>query len=564
MLKGHKASPGVAIGRALVINNSPVRVERLTVDSSNLQLSRLESAIACSKDQLQKIAEKSKINLGEDHALIFESHQMLLEDIEVLDQTKTLILEHKYSSEFAYQEVTDQFIAVFESMDDEYMRARSADVKDISQRVLKNMLGIPLCDLSTLEDEVILVAGDITPSETAVMDRSKVVGFLTDIGGRTSHSAIIARTLEIPAVVGLGNISSSVTTGDLLVFDGDFAEVYVNPDETVIKEFEEKKIDYRKNKDLLKKYHGLETVTLDSKKIELASNIRSTTDVSFVVENDSEGVGLFRTEFLFMNTDTAPSEQEQFSVYSEVLSSLSPKPVVIRTLDIGGDKQVDYLNLEKEENPFLGVRGVRLCLENSQLFKTQLRALLRAGVNGNLKIMVPMISCLEEVLQVKELFSECERELEGEGTEFSKDYEFGMMIEVPSAAIESDILAKHVDFMSIGTNDLIQYTVAVDRMNQKLMNLYTPYNPAILRLINLVIQNAHEAGIWVGMCGEAACQKELVPLWVGMGIDELSVTPSDTLSTRALIRELHYSQCQKQLERVLQLGCAKEVENFLK
>ena len=506
MLKGRKASPGVAVGEVLIINNEDIKVEKKIVESSDLQIERLLSSVSLSKTQLTKIRDKSKETLGEEKSLIFDSHIMLLEDPEVIEQTKQLIAEQNLSAEYAYQVTIDQFISLFENMDDDYLRGRALDIRDISQRGLKNLAGVPIHDLSGLEKKIILVASDITPSETATVDPQNVLGFLTDIGGRTSHSAIIARTLEIPAVVGLGNITSLVKTGDMVAMDGDTGEIYINPTSSVVSHFNQKKEELENHKKELFKYIGLKTETREGQKIELVGNIRSPEDLDLLEKYDAEGVGLFRTEFIFMGRSEAPNEQEQFEIYKKVLSKLSPRPVVVRTLDVGGDKQIPYLNLEQEENPFLGVRAIRLCLTKKELFKTQIRALLRAGVYGNLKVMLPMISSLEELLSAKEIFSECEQELEKKGVKYTKDYEFGIMIEIPSAAIISDVMDNHDDFMSIGTNDLIQYTCAVDRMNQNLVPLYTPFNPAVLRLIQMVIKNGQEKGCWVGMCGEAASQ----------------------------------------------------------
>jgi phosphotransferase system enzyme I (PtsI) len=563
MLKGRKGSPGIGVGEVLIINNKPIRVEKKITESPDLQIKRLLSSLSLSKIQLTKIRDQSLETLGEKKAFIFDSHIMLSEDPEVIEQTKELIKEQKLSAEYAYQTIIDQFISLFENMDDDYLRGRALDIKDISQRVLKNLLGVPIHNLSGLEKEYILVAPDMTPSETATVNPQKVLGFLTDIGGRTSHSAIIARTLEIPAVVGLGNITSRVKTGDIIAMDGDTGEVYINPTSSIISHFNQKKENLKNHKKELLKYKSLKTVTKEGQTIELVGNIRSPEDLDLLEKYGAEGVGLFRTEFIFMGRSEAPNEQEQFEIYKKVLSRLSPRPVVVRTLDIGGDKQIPYLNMEKEENPFLGVRAIRLCLTKKELFKTQIKALLRAGIHGNLKVMLPMISSLEELLKAKEIFSECEQELEKKGVSYTSEYEFGIMIEIPSAAIISDILANHVDFMSIGTNDLIQYTCAVDRMNQNLAPLYTPFNPAVLRLIQMVIKNGQEKGCWVGMCGEAASQKELIPLWVGMGIDELSVTPSSILQVRKVIHNLSQKDSISFLDQTLLLPTAKEIETFL-
>ena len=428
------------------------------------------------------------------------------------------------------------FVSIFESMDNEYMRERAADIKDVTNRVLRHILGIKVVDLSALSEEVILIAHDLTPSDTATMNKNMVLGFLTDIGGRTSHTAIMARTLEIAAVVGLNDATEKIKDGDFVVFNGETGEVIVNPDKETINKYSQLKAKFDEEKEALKQLIGKASTTLDERHVELAGNIGSPNDLEGLLKNDAEGVGLYRTEFLYMDKeDDFPTEDEQYEAYKAVLEGMNGKPIVIRTLDIGGDKELKYFKMDEEMNPFLGYRAIRLCLDRTDIFKTQLRALYRASVHGKLRIMFPMISSLEELLKAKEILKEVLAEMDAEGIAYSNDVEVGMMIEIPSAAVISDILAKHVDFFSIGTNDLIQYTCAVDRMNQKISYLYNQFNPAVLRLIKMVIDNAHKEGKWVGMCGEAAGDQRMIPILLGMGLDEFSMSPISILPARKFI-----------------------------
>ena len=456
------------------------------------------------------------------------------------------------------------FVGMFESMDNEYMRERAADIKDVTNRVLRHILGVKVVDLAGLDEEVVLIAHDLTPSDTATMNKKMVLGFLTDIGGRTSHTAIMARTLEIAAVVGLTDITSKVKDGDFIVFNGDTGEVIVNPDEETKAKYATLKADfeeYRKSLELLK---GKKSVTLDGRHVELAGNIGSPNDVDGLIKNDAEGVGLYRTEFLYMDKEDAfPTEEEQFEAYKAVLEGMNGKPIVIRTLDIGGDKELPYFDMEPEMNPFLGYRAIRLCLDRTDIFKTQLRALYRASVHGKLRIMFPMISSLEELLAAKEVIKEVLAELDAEGIAYAKDVEVGMMIEIPSSAIITDILAKHVDFFSIGTNDLIQYTCAVDRMNQKISHLYNQFNPAVLRLIKMTIDNAHKEGKWVGMCGESAGDQRMIPILLGFGLDEFSMSPISILPARKFITSVKHEDMKKFADEVLTMGTAKEIKEYV-
>ena len=564
MYKGTGASPGIALGRALVIEHSELVIEKKTIENIDEEIQKLESAVKVSKEELTKVKEKALAELGEHEAEIFEAHLLVLEDPELIGSAISKIRDEKVNADYALNEIKEIFVAMFESMDNEYMRERAADIKDVTNRVLRHILGIKVVDLAGLDEEVVLIAHDLTPSDTATMNKNMVLGFLTDIGGRTSHTAIMARTLEIAAVVGLNDITKKVKDGDYIVFNGDTGEVRVNPDEetkakyaSLKEEFEE----YRKSLELLK---GQASITTDGRHVELAGNIGSPNDVEGLIKNDAEGVGLYRTEFLYMDKeDSFPTEEEQYEAYKAVLEGMNNKPIVIRTLDIGGDKELPYFEMEAEMNPFLGYRAIRLCLDRKDIFKTQLRALYRASVHGKLRIMFPMISSLEELLDAKEVIKEVLKELDAENIAYSNDVEVGMMIEIPSAAVISDVLAKHVDFFSIGTNDLIQYTCAVDRMNQKISHLYNQFNPAVLRLIKMVIDNAHKEGKWVGMCGESAGDQRMIPILLGFGLDEFSMSPISILPARKLITSLSYADMQKFADEVLAMGTAKEIKEYV-
>lgn len=561
MFKGTGASPGIAIGKVLVVEHGELEIQRVSISNVEEEVARLDKAVEISKEELTKVKEKALLELGEHEAEIFEAHLLVLEDPELIDSAKAKIKDEQVNADYALKEIRDMFVGMFESMDNEYMRERAADIKDVTNRIIRHLLGVKIVDLAALEEEVILVAHDLTPSDTATMNKSKVLGFLTDIGGRTSHTAIMARTLEIAAVVGLTDITTKANDGDYIVFNGDTGEVILNPDEETIdkytklkNEFEE----YRKSLELLK---GKPSQTTDKRHVELAGNIGSPNDVEGLIKNDAEGVGLYRTEFLYMDKeDGFPTEEEQYEAYKAVLEGMDNKPIVIRTLDIGGDKELPYFDMEPEMNPFLGYRAIRICLDRKDIFKTQLRALYRASVHGTLRIMFPMISSLEELLAAKEVVAEVKEELKSEGIAYADNVEVGMMIEIPSAAVISDILAKHVDFFSIGTNDLIQYTCAVDRMNQKISYLYNQFNPAVLRLIKTVIDNAHAEGKWVGMCGESAGDQRMIPILLGFGLDEFSMSPISILPARKLITSVSYEDMKKFAGEVLAMGTAEEIK----
>jgi phosphotransferase system enzyme I (PtsI) len=462
------------------------------------------------------------------------------------------------------KETADMFVSMFESMDNEYMKERAADIRDVTKRVIGHLLGVEIPNPSMISEEVIIIAEDLTPSDTAQLNRQYVLGFTTDIGGRTSHSAIMARSMEIPAVVGTKTATADIKNGDIVIVDGIDGDVIVNPSEDVIAGFEKKKAQYEVQKAEWAKLVNEETVTKDGQHVELAANIGTPDDVRGVLENGGEAVGLYRTEFLYMGRDQLPTEDEQFEAYKAVLERMEGKPVVVRTLDIGGDKELPYLNLPKEMNPFLGFRAIRLCLEEQDIFRTQLRALLRASTFGNLKIMFPMIAVVDEFRQAKAILLEEKQKLVNEGVQVSDHIEIGMMVEIPSTAVLADQFAKDVDFFSIGTNDLIQYTMAADRMNERVSYLYQPYNPAILRLVTLVIEAAHKEGKWVGMCGEMAGDPLAIPVLLGLGLDEFSMSATSILPARSLIKNLSKEEAASFKEEILSMSTTEEVVEFVK
>ena len=555
MIQGIGASSGIALAKALVVVNEDVIIDKKLIENTNEEISRLTNAIALSKKDLENTKEKVAREIGESEAEIFEMHIMLLEDHGFNQQVIDKIENYKCNAEFALNEVKNEYIQMFESMDNEYMRERAADIKDISDRTIRHILGVKNTDLSSLDEDVILVVEDLTPSDTATMDKKRVKGFITKVGGRTSHTAIMARTLEIPAIVGCENNVDFIKNNDFIAMDGENGVLYVNPSSDILNSFEQKSKNEKEYKELLNNFIGKQSITLDGKHVELAGNIGNPNDVEALIKNDAEGIGLYRTEFLYMDKkDGFPTEEEQFEAYKKVLEAMNGKPVVIRTLDIGGDKELPYFKIEEEMNPFLGYRAIRLCLDRADIFKTQLRALYRASVYGKLRIMFPMISSLGELLKAKDIINEVLSDLDKENIPYSNEVEIGMMIEVPSAAMMSDILAKHVDFFSIGTNDLIQYTCAVDRMNPKVSHLYNQFNLGVLRLIKMVIDNAHKEGKWVGMCGESAGDMKMIKLLLGMGLDEFSMSASSILKARKLITESSYEECKEVSDTLLNTG----------
>lgn len=562
-MEGIGVSPGIVIGKVLLKEEKQIIIEKKDIISYEEEIQRFKMAIENSKSEIQDIYNNVLKNIGESEASIFEAHLMILEDPEMLEQIEKKIEDNKVNAEWALKEISEMFISIFEDMDNEYMKERAADIKDVTSRLMKKLMNIEEVNFSKLANEVIIVAHDLTPSDTSQIDKKKVLGFITEIGGRTSHSAIMARTLEIPAIVAVKDITRKVENGDLIVFDGEEGLIYINPEEQIVKLYEHKKAEYNKAQKQLNLLIGKESITTDGITVELAANIGTPKDLESVINNDGEGIGLFRSEFLYMDRKTAPSEEEQYIAYKEVAEKMKNKPVVIRTLDVGGDKELDYLNLPKEMNPFLGYRAIRVCLDKVDIFKTQLRAILRASAYGNIKIMFPMISSIEELRAAKAILQEVRNELNKENIAFNENLEVGIMIEIPAAAIISDLLAKEVDFFSIGTNDLIQYTTAVDRMNEKVAHLYNPFHPALLRLVKMVIDNAHKENKWVGMCGEVAGDPKLIPILIGMGLDEFSMSPISILKAREIIRSISQETMRGLAQQVINLPTAEEVEKFI-
>ena len=558
-MKGIGASPGIEKGKVLVIKECQQMLAYSKIENTDAEISRFESAVNKSKTELVNLLAKVKKEIGEKEAAIFDAHIMILEDPELIGKVKNEIEKEKISAEYALKTTRDTYIEIFENMDNEYMRERAADIKDVTDRVIRNLTGIGKKDIATIEAKVVIAAKDLSPSDTAQMDKGKVIGILTDDGGPASHVAIMARALEVPAVVGLGNITEQLKTGDEVLMDGDEGYVFIKPDEDIIKKYMKKREVLRAIKTKYEDLKGRESRTKDGYKVELSANIGTPEELPAVLRNDGEGIGLFRTEFLYMDRNRLPSEEEQFEAYKYTAQKMKGKPVVIRTLDIGGDKAISYIPMSEEMNPFLGYRAIRLCLDRPDIFKMQLRALLRAGVYGNIKIMFPMISGIEELRKAKKFLNETKEDLSQSNQIFNPDMEVGMMIEVPAAAILSDVFAKEVDFFSIGTNDLIQYITAVDRGNKDIAHLYTQFHPALLRLIKQVIDNGHKEGIWVGMCGEAAGDPRLIPLLIGMGLDEFSMSPGNILKARWILSNLSKKEMGKKVENILKYASAEEV-----
>ncbi|MBB6715416.1 phosphoenolpyruvate--protein phosphotransferase [Clostridium gasigenes] len=537
MKKGIAASKGYAIGKVLLQKHEEIIITDSKIKDVEAEKAVLQNALDASKEQLQKIKAKAVESMGQEKAEVFEAHITLLDDPEFTGGMMLEIESNSINSLKAVDNITNTFVMIFEAMENTYMRERAADIKDVSKRIIANLAGKGGEDLGITEENTIVVAEDLTPSDTAQLDRTKVVAFLTNIGGRTSHSAIMARTLEIPAIVGLKDITTSVKTGDSIIVDGIEGICIINPDQSVIDEYMAKKEIFIAKEEELKKLIGVKTKTKSGKRIEVCGNIGQPEDVDNVLAYGGDGVGLFRTEFLYMDRESAPTEEEQYNSYKYVLEKTEGKQVVIRTLDIGGDKTLPYLPLPEEMNPFLGYRAIRLCLDRKDIFRVQIRALLRASIHGNLAVMFPMISGLEEFQAAKEFVEECKVELKAEGIAYSDTIQWGIMVEIPAAAVCADELAKHVDFFSIGTNDLIQYTLAADRMSEKVAYLYNPMHPAVLRLIKMTIDGAHKHGKWVGMCGEMAGDEAAIATLVEYGLDEFSMSATSILTAKKIIIE---------------------------
>ena len=535
-LKGKSVYKGIAMGKISVLKKDDYIVKRTKIEDAQAEIQRVKAAVEASQEQLQKLYEKAVKEVGEASAAIFEVHQMMLEDEDYSESIENIITTEMVNAEYAVASTGDNFSEMFASMDDDYMKARAADIKDISKRLVKNLSGHGGDDID-LEEPVIVVADDLSPSETVQMDKDKILAFVTVHGSANSHTAILARMMNIPALIGVDMDLETLTTGVEGAVDGFTGQFYIEPTEEVKTSIQTKIEEEKEKRALLQTLKGKENVTKSGKTIKLFANIGSVSDMGYVLENDAGGIGLFRSEFLYIGRNELPGEEEQFQAYRQAVQNMAGKKVIIRTLDIGADKQADYLQIPQEENPALGYRAIRICLTQPEIFKVQLRALFRASAYGNLSIMYPMITSVEEVEQIQQIVCEVKQELKEAGIPY-KDVEEGVMIETPAAVMISDDLAKMVDFFSIGTNDLTQYTLAIDRQNEKLDPFYKPHHKAILRMIKMVVDNAHKEGKWAGICGELGADPELTETFVKMGVDELSVAPSMILKLRKIIREM--------------------------
>ncbi|MBS0922870.1 phosphoenolpyruvate-protein phosphotransferase PtsI [Providencia sp. JGM181] len=561
MISGILVSPGFAFGQALILKEDPIVVStrKITDEQIDKEIQNFIDGRNKSAEQLSLIKDKAEKNLGAEKAEIFEGHIMLLEDEELEQEIVSLIKGDKKTADAAVYSVIEDQAQALEALDDEYLKERAADVRDIGKRLLRNILNMPIVDLSAITEEVILVAPDLTPSETAQLNLDKVLGFITDLGGRTSHTSIMARSLEIPAIVGTTDATSKVKSGDFIVLDGVNNTIYLNPSESEIDKLKAFRNEYQQEKEELAKLKDLPAMTLDGHQVEVCANIGTVRDVAGAERNGAEGVGLYRTEFLFMDRDALPTEEEQFQAYKAVAEAMGSQAVIVRTMDIGGDKDLPYMNLPKEENPFLGWRAIRICLDRKEILHSQLRAILRASKFGKLRIMFPMVISVEEVRELKAELEMLKEQLREEGKAFDEAIEVGIMVETPAAAIIAHHLAKEVDFFSIGTNDLTQYTLAVDRGNELISHLYNPMSPAVLNLIKQVIDASHAEGKWTGMCGELAGDERATLLLLGMGLDEFSMSAISIPRIKKLIRNANFADTQALAEQALAQPTADEL-----
>ena len=565
MLKGTSASAGIGIGKAMIVEEAELVIKRESVADAAAEVERFKGALNQSLKDTEVLAADLATRVGEKEAEILNGHIMLLSDPMLTGEIETTIAGESICSEFAIETVCNMYADMFASMDDELMQQRATDMRDIKTRMQKILLGVESVDIASLPEGSVIVAKDLTPSMTAGINPKHVTGIVTELGGKTSHSAILARALEIPAVVAVAGITSQVTNGDGIVLDGSEGVVYLNPEESIQKEFADKREAFLKEKKELEQYIGKPTVTKDGVTVELVANIGRPEDVDKVLEYDGEGVGLFRTEFLFMDRTAMPTEEEQFEAYKKVAVALNGKPVIIRTLDIGGDKEIPYMGLAKDENPFLGYRAIRFCLDRKEdVYKPQLRALLRASAFGNIKIMIPLVTCIDEYREAKALIESLKKELDDMGIAYNKDIQVGIMVETAAASLIADIFAKEVDFFSIGTNDLTQYTMSVDRGNDKVSYLYSTFNPAVLRSIKRIIECGRAENIMVGMCGEAASDPLMIPLLLAFGLNEFSMSASAILNARKLITNYSTAELKAVADKAMSFATASEIEKFMK
>lgn len=564
-LKGIGASDGIASAKAYMLVQPDLSFSESKIDNPAAEIERLHQAIDASKQELEVIKDKAEQNLGKEEAQVFEAHLTILADPELLSNIEDKIKSDQVNAESALKSVTDMFIQMFEAMEDNaYMQERAGDIRDVTKRVMSHLLGVTLPNPALINEEVVIVAHDLTPSDTAQLDRKYVKGFITDIGGRTSHSAIMSRTLEIPAVVGAQTATTDIKEGQMVILDGTSGDAIIDPSQAQLDEYAQKAKDFAAQKAEWAKLKTAQSVTADGKNVLIGANIGTPKDVAGANDNGAEAVGLFRSEFLYMDASELPSEEDQFKAYKEAVEGMNGKQVVVRTMDIGGDKELPYLPLPEEQNPFLGYRAIRISLNRQDIFRTQLRALLRASAFGKLAIMFPMIATVQEFKDAKAIFEEEKQKLINDGVKVADDIEVGMMMEIPAAAMIADKLAKYADFFSIGTNDLIQYSMAADRGNERVSYLYQPYNPSILRLVANIIKASHKHGKWTGMCGEMAGDQVAVPLLVGLGLDEFSMSATSILKTRSLIKKLDSTKMAELADQALDLETADEVEALVK
>ena len=564
-MKGTSASAGIGIGKAAIVEETEMVIKKETISDAAAEKERFHAALNQAMEETDALAKDLATRVGEKEAEILNGHLMLLSDPMLTGEIENTIAGENACSEYAIENVCNMYADMFASMGDELMQQRATDMRDIKTRMQKILLGVSSVDIASLPAGSIIVAKDLTPSMTAGINPDNVYGIVTELGGKTSHSAILARALEIPAVVAVEGVINNVKDGDTVVLDGSEGIVFVNPEETVTAEYETKRTAYLKEKKELDQYIGKPTVTKDGVTIELVANIGKPEDVDKVLQYDAEGIGLFRTEFLFMDRNSMPTEDEQFEAYQKVAIAMNGKPVIIRTLDIGGDKEIPYMGLKKDENPFLGYRAIRFCLDRREdVYRPQLRALLRASAFGNIKIMVPMVTCLEEFREAKAMIEEVKAELDLKGIAYKKDIQVGIMVETAAASLMADAFAKEVDFFSIGTNDLTQYTMSVDRGNDKVSYLYSPLNPAVLRSIRHIIQCGRKEGIMVGMCGEAASDPLMIPLLLAFGLNEFSMSASAVLNARKLITGYSIAELQAIADKAMSFVTTKEVEAYMR
>lgn len=565
MYKGTVGSAGIAIGKAYLYSKPELVIDENIIPENmvSMEIDKLKHAFEVTHNQIKEIRDKASDKLSEDDAKIFEAHLMILDDPAFIEEILNIIKKESISASNAVKKVTDSYINIFLQMENEYMKERVADIKDIGNRILENILNIKSDSMNNFSSNTIIVAHDLTPSDTASLSTSMICGFVTDVGGETSHMAIVARSLEIPAVLGVGNITGKVRDGDVIILDAVEGNVIVDPTEDQLEFYRSKKEKFDKMKQELKKLKDLPAITKDGRQIEVSANIGTPEEINKVIEYGGEGVGLFRTEFLYMNRDKLPNEEEQFLAYKSIAEKLCGKPVIIRTLDIGGDKKLPYLELPEEMNPFLGWRAIRISLSRHDIFKTQLRAILRASAFGNVLMMYPMISDISELREANKVLEEAKLELKKEGTLYNEKMKVGIMVEIPSAALTADIISKEVDFFSIGTNDLCQYTLAVDRMNERVSKLYKPFHPAILRLIKKVIESSNAYGKFTGICGEIASDPMMIIILVGLGLDELSMNPASIPMAKKVIRSITYERARKIAEHAIELSTAEEIVEYL-